>query len=194
MSNATNRYWVDYVTGNIAGVSREHSVMLRIAAGEQSVADVAAQGAAIFLSFLTAIAATSFRTGWRVIRTRVATAGNDFSLPVTPPQALSDFAGLNTGNQWNVPMEAVQYTWVGRSFTTGKRARLSLYGIQLGNTGTVDANFRFTSGEGTWVNASSQVLTAAGGLCCVDGSQAGWYPYVNVQYNSFWERAIRRSG
>lgn len=190
MSNATHRVFFDYMTGNAPGVSKEHTVMFRIMEEGQTPGDAIEQAQEAFLSMLQAIGTPALRQGWRVLRGRIAAAGTDFSLPFDMDSSLETTVGTGTTSGWTGHQEAIQYTWVGRSFTTGKRVRLSLYGI---NITVVDSNFRLLPSENANVAlAVPATLNAQPTLVAVDNTLVNWYNYCNVQYNSYWERRIRR--
>jgi len=87
--------------------------------------------------------------------------------------------------------ETRETTFQGRSFTTGRKLDISLYGIVM----TTPDNYRFPAGgtSPAWVNGAVTVLngTVAGTFLTVDNSAATWYSYANVNFNSYWERRVR---
>ena len=180
--NATARYFIDYVTGN-AATSREHTVQIRCS-NETSPAD--AQTA--FLALLNAMGTPRFGTGWRVLRVRFQQAGTDFSIPVTLDPALGSFVG--TGGAVTPPNEALELTFQGRSFTSGRRGDLSLYGTAGYNLAT---NYRLTPGEAAWVGDAVAVLNSVETIVwrAIDGTRLTFYPYANWNFNSYWERKLR---
>jgi hypothetical protein len=86
---------------------------------------------------------------------------------------------------------------VGRSPTTGRRSRLSLYGTSLLNE-NFPPDFRLDVGNAGYgaVAAAIDVLNSAPGegtsFRSIDGSPVVWYEYANANYNSYWERRIRK--
>lgn len=190
MSNATHRIYFDYVTGNLSGVSKEHTVGIRIISAETTDVQAIQDAQVAMQQVLTTIGAPNLRVGWRVIRGRVQAAGSDFSLPFDLDASLENFVGSASNASWNSALEAIQYTWVGRSSTTGKRVRFSLYG--LGYL-TIDTNFRIMPSEVPAVAGGvPDVLNAQPTIVALDNTRPTWYRYCNVQFNSYWERRIRR--
>lgn len=184
-SNNTACLFIDYRT-QIGGV--EHTLMLRPASSSGS--DITDTANAL-LSALNALGQGFFRTNWRVITGRARAAGSDVTAPVPLPAGLTAFAGSNN-NTYTADREAVEARFVGRSPTTGRRVSFSIYGIG----GNIPINpFRITgaaSGNGLLVRNAVAALNASGGaLRCIDGSVPQWYEYLNLNYNSYWERRIR---
>lgn len=189
MSNATHRVYFDYTTGSAPGVSKEHTVMFRVIAAETTPGAAIQDAQAAMQGVLTVLGQPLFRNGWRIIRGRISAAGSDFSLPFDLDPPLANFQGSSTGT-WPASNEAIQYNWVGRSFTTGKRARFGLYGLAFA---AVDTNFRILPAENAAVATGvPNVLNGQPTLVAMDNTLVSWYPYCNVQYNSYWERRIRR--
>jgi hypothetical protein len=180
--NSTARYFFDYVTGN-AATSREHTAQMRCS---NATSESAAQEG--FWALLDAMGTARFGSGWRVIRVRYQPAGVDFSVPVALNATLASFIG--TGGNISPPSEAIELTFQGRSFASGRRGDVSLYGT-VGYSLTT--NYRLTPGEATWVAAAVAVLNAAESDLwrAIDGSRLTWYPYANWNYNSYWERKLR---
>lgn len=181
--NNTGRYFVDYVTGNVA-VSQEHTLVVRCAT---TAGGVQAQDAV--LSFLGSIGAVNFRPGWRVLRVRHQEAFTDFSVPVPLTATLSAFVGTfgSAGAAWG---EALEARWVGRSSLDGRRTALSLYGLAI----NIPDNFRLPAGGSSpaWVQNSINNLNGASNpFYTISGSEPVWYDYINVQLNSYWESRLR---
>jgi hypothetical protein len=185
-ANTSARVFVDYITGNDV-TSQEHTVAWRFVAAPNAARDTMLALA----DFLIGIGPAVFATGWRVLRARSQAAGATFSVPETVPPVLAAFAGA--GGDVPAPFrEALEWTWQGRSFTSGRRVDFSLYGLV---TAPPD-NFRVVPGDYPWVGPSVDFLNAVGaGLKprAIDGSTATFYPYVNSNFNSYWERRIRLS-
>jgi hypothetical protein len=140
---------------------------------------------------LLGFAASSLPATWVVTGARYAAIGSNISLPVD--LSISDllgFAGTDTD-----PFPAVEHprelVWVGRSQLTGRRARFSLYGSII----ATPANYRLGPGETVWAGstfiAALNAASAAGQFISIDGTPVQWYPYVNVNYNSYWETERR---
>lgn len=182
--NTTSRVFIDYITGN-AATSQEHTLAIRGFGPVTNTDDVQAR----FLGFVQAIGAGNLPAGWRVLRVRLQQAGSDFSLPVDRTAGVAAFVGTGSALAvWNEPREL---TWQGRSFTSGRRVDFSVYGIQA----PASDNYRFPSGGGspTWVAATVNYLNGnpVGIWTTIDGTAPTWYPYVNVNYNSYWETRQR---
>lgn len=181
--NSTARVFFDYITGN-AATSVEHTMGFRVAS---SMDDNQKQLAVS--TFLNAIGATLLVVGWRIVRCRVQAAGSNFSLPVPLIAGLASLAGENL-DAFSPEREAVEWTWQGRSTSTGRRVDVSIYGIAA----AVPPNFRIPAGVGSpnWVNNTiAQLNGAATEILVIDGTEAIWYNYVNANYNSYWERRLR---
>lgn len=185
--NTTGRVYFDYITGNQA-TSQEHTLMMRFAVGAGfDLGDAQEE----MLAFLQSYGATEFADGWRIQGIRLSQPLQDFSLPFTLIPTLAAFVG--TGGSLSPSQEAREWTHQGRSFTSGRRVDLSLYGIVENDP----ANFRIIGGPGTFPTKVATAATnlnlqsAAGYFVAIDGTPATWYPYLNMNYNSYWERRIR---
>lgn len=186
-ANNTGRIFYDYVTANTAGV--EHTVAWRVPLGDFS--STVAQDE--FLAFLQAVGAGTFRVGWRLIRARYQAAGAAFSTPLALNAGLTAFVGTNSVS-YPAQREAEEWTWQGRSNTSGRRVDFSLYGLAV----NPPSNFRYPAGGASpaFVALSVNRLNtqeALGRAVAIDGSSPTWYPYVNFNANSYWERRLRTS-
>lgn len=182
-SNSTDRWFLDYITGS-QPTAAEHTMMIR---GDANLGLDGATGT--FLAVLNGVGAAGFWTGWRPIRLRHSVAGSNFSMPVSMGSTLGAFVGTGSGSGYIESCEAVEATIQGRSPTTGRRGDFSLYGIRAA-LGT--ATFRKTSSDGApWSALISACQGLAVPLRAVDGSQLSIYPYVNLNYNSYWESRLR---
>lgn len=184
--NNTHRMFFDYVTGNTT-IATEHTMAVRYNPALRDVSDVQVD----FLNFLQAITNGNLFQGWRVLRCRVQAAGSDFSLPVTVVATLASFVGTGAATPAGTD-EAKEWTWQGRSNTTGRRVDISMYGISA----AFPANFRFPAGGSSpaFVANTVNVLNAKailGSFLTIDGSPPTYYSYVNGNFNSYWERRLR---
>lgn len=177
--NGTARLFLDYTTGR-----HEHTVMVRY---NQSQPD--AQNVAIsrLLDFLNAISADLVQT-WATVRLRYAAQFSDVTLPVAMPTELQNFVG--TGNP-ALPenQEPRQFNWTGRSPINGTLARVGLYGCDP----DTPATFRLGPGE-TLLAAAATIAVLNTGTTAFVGilnDKPVWRSYVNVNYNSYWETAVR---
>jgi hypothetical protein len=186
--NNTPRFFWKYRTSNV-GI--EHTVMVRPAditptpriAAEETLRQV-----------LEALGSSFFRNQWRVFEGAVAAAGADFTAALPFIAGLNNFVGSNV-TTYNPDREAVEMRFVGRSPETGRKVSFSLYGVR-GNlsVGTFRLNGA-ASGDGLLVrNAVAVLNNSQGAFRCIDGTIPVWYDYVNLQYNSYWERRIRVGG
>lgn len=188
-TNLTHRLWFDYVTGNVPGVSKEHTIQWRFK-GDYETDLVINEGQIRMLRVLAdGFLPGGLRTGWRIIRVRYCHPGENFSFPVEMITGLEAFAGSATTG-WTADQEAMEISFQGRSYTTGRRASMSFYGVAVSR----DTNFRFTVGEWSRLapildELTSDVLIP---ISAIDGSTPVWYPYANQNSNSYWEKRIRR--
>ena len=187
--NNTNRLFIDYVTGTSA-TSVEHTMAVRMLNG---VTVTQAQNAVA--GFLISLGEGNLRQGWRVLRVRYQAAGTAFSVPQVIEDELFGILGTYSGD-YSPRFEAVEDTFQGRSFSTGRRVDLSIYRA----ASDAVSNFRVNAGEAGFpaaVGAASAFLNSAvaapGAFVCIDGTQPVWYTYLNMNYNSYWERRIRTS-
>jgi hypothetical protein len=182
-ANTTARIYLDYVT-SLSATATEHTLSVRY---NEAIGNVAAQEAA--LAFLTALTPGRLAQDWRIIRCRNQGAGTNFSVPVGLIPGLVAFNG--TGSTLTLEAEALELRFVGRSFTSGRRASVSVYGISsfpLDNSA-----FRLTAADDPTIGDAITALRNAqpDAFVCIDGSQASWYSYANWQYNQFWESELR---
>ena len=181
-SNNTERWFLDYVTGSHA-TATEHTMMIRTPTNT-SAADVSAK----FFAMLSGVTAANLWIGWRAIRLRWSAIGSNFSTPVTMSTALAGFTGTGAISGYATASEAIEVTAQGRSPSTGRRVDISLYGYRLIGLPT---DFRLLSTV-AWVNSYTAALNAGTPpLKTVDATDALWYPYVNLNFNSYWERRLR---
>ena len=179
--NLTTRVFYDYITQEDG---LEHTFQVR---GPASDLPAAAHQAVTDL--FAAMGASRFATGWKFLRARVQFTGSDFSLPTVLPPGLFTFVG--TGGALSKQNEAVEYTFQGRAANSGRRVDLSLYGL-VGIT--LDGSYRIVAGDPdyAWLDDAVGVLnTAVDAFKALDGQTATWYPYLNYQWNSYWERRMR---
>jgi hypothetical protein len=171
------------VTGNSAQ-SAEHTLECRYADTTTPTAALTAVD-----NFLRAITASVFVVGWRPIRARVQTAGTDFSIPIALPTSLAAFVGVSVA-AFTPDREAVEFRWVGRDLSNGRRASVSLYGLNV----ALSPNFRWPVGGSSpaMVAASVNFLNGStAAFISIGRNPVAWYSYVNTQYNSYWETQLR---
>lgn len=184
----TARIWFDYQT---ADTGREHTAQFRIP--DISPGTLAAAQAS-FAAVLTALGASNLRETWRVLRCRYAGVGSTIELPLVLASFFDTFTGTAVG-AYPVDREAVELRFPGRSPTSGRKVSFALYGLRANLSLN---NFRYessASGFGAYVAAVVGELNGAGNnFTTIDGTSPLWYPYATVNYNSYWEAEIRRSG
>lgn len=180
--NNTRRLYIDYEVDNVP-----HEMQIRLN-GTASVVDTLDN-----LYYILDFCKGFLPTSWLITGVRLSAAGSNISVPFDYSASdLFGFVGTN-GAAWVDVNHPRQLTWVGRSETTGRRVRLSIYGAVFNTPG----NFRF--GPGEVVFSSAEVIAAlnlaatAGQFVTIDGSRPRWYPYVNVNFNSYWETERRSS-
>lgn len=184
--NNTARVFYDYVTGSNA-TSREHTFQVRVATAD----DVPAAHQAV-TEMLTALTSGQFAVGWKLLRARFQASGAPFSVPTELPPGLTTFLG-SSQDAYNVRYEAVESTFQGRSGTSGRRVDLSLYRAR----GDAQDNFRIEAGASGMPAAVSAAVSAlqdasnTGVFLCIDATAPTWYPYLNENYNSYWETRAR---
>lgn len=184
--NLTDRLFIDYQTGNDTG-DLEHTLQVRY-----RTASVGVDGVFNYvLDVLNDVTAARLGSGWQVLRARYSAAGSDFSVPVTVPFALAAFVGTSSASTTGLDAPK-EWRWVGRSFTSGRRVSMSLYGI----TQAFPNDFRADPSQSgyVWVGDVADTLnaaSAAGAFLAVDGTPATWYRYANTNWNSYWERKAR---
>lgn len=153
---------------------------IRYDAGIASEAFVA-QSATDFLNTLGGV----LDDQWTIIASRRQSQGTNVSVPSVMPTGLS-ITGLSQQSQ-NRPLEL---TFVGRS-NTGRRAELSIFGTLF----TANDKYRYlastTSEIANALNVLNDDVNYQGVFLAIDGTRPLWYPYANVNYNSYWERRQR---
>ena len=170
----TARYFLDYVIAS--GEAR--SLQLRLAN-----TGLAGDAADWCENMLTQVA-SSLGTGWAVTGARVAAAGSDVTLPAAAPASPSPGGGALVAALYPQFIAAQ-----GRSPTSGRKVRLSLYGLVLNTQG----DYRFQVGENTDVDAFLLAVNAlpTGVGLCIDGSTPTWYDYANQGLNVYHQRQRR---
>lgn len=186
--NSTARLFLDYATG-LSGAG-SHTMQIRYLGSDRSASAAQARVASI----LTAAGAPAFRQGWRIVAARTALAGEDFTVPQNLNSSLASFLGSNT-TPYPRRFEAREFTFVGRGVDGPRKTRLSFYGIAAAVADL--ESFRGSIGAPNtpaWANSAYAALVAASSpIVAIDGSQLVWYSYVNMNYNSYWERRLRTS-
>lgn len=174
--NSTGVMFFDYTTGSV-----QHTAQLRFGPGS---------GPAIVTLFTElALAMTNvLASAWRVLGVRQRAAGAMIALPYASAGTLLGFmpasgVGLDPVN------EPREYRWVGRGSTSGRRVTFSLYGVTIGTP----PSYRYPAegGPPSLNEVYSRLMGGYSGLVTVGGDAPIWQPYVNVNYNSYWETEAR---
>jgi hypothetical protein len=175
--NNTNRLFVDY-EGDFGTRQMQFRVNDGIAPAE------AVTRVSIFLAdsvapyWFPAVSVTGMR--WQA-------ANALFSLPVGNPSV----PGEGTGTQ--DPRDYPRFVSVGgRGITSGRRVRLTVFGIAVG----VSNNYRLENAETPVVNAILAGLASLTTLGCwrtIANDNPVNYGYLNAGYNSYHQRKARRS-
>ena len=171
-SNNTNRLVVKYNDG-----LHNHNLLLRFPEG---VTDAAVLTVAE--DFLTALDPSLY------LVTILGVVEYEINTNVGFPVAWTGPATFGTGAQpaVNAPR---QLRWEGYSFG-GHKVSFSMWGGDF----TVPSTYRFQDTVQADFTAGRNVLYAAmnaGTLCAIDGTQANMKTYINVNFNSYWERKSR---
>lgn len=123
---------------------------------------------------------------WEIISARRQEKNSLISIPEEIPTGIAI-----TGSSQSVQDRPKELCFVGRS-AGGRRAEISIYGITL----AIPENWRYSATLNTEIAGAVGVLNENGLYPAVfqsiDGLRPLWYPYANVNFNSYWERRARR--
>jgi hypothetical protein len=169
----TARLWVDYSDG-----LHNHSAMFRFAtiAGTGNAMD----GADEFLTALSPDLVTI-----TILGARAAAEGSVISVPLIWTGAAVYGSGAQTGV--NEPKELC---FVGRT-GLGTMAKWFMYGSKAG----IPNSYRYFPGELASLDAGVAALRGRvtdGTWVAIDTQPPSVYPYINIQWNSYWESQQRR--
>lgn len=179
--NSTNRMFYDYIS-QTGGV--EHTFACRFADGLTHT-----QVHEQVYQFLSAGTTSQFLTGWQMVRARVQNAGTNFTTPVVLSPDLSGFVG--TGGAVADWLEPLEVRFVGRAFASGRRATVPLFGLAGINA---SSNYRIEFPDAAYVNLGAmwaELDSQSTTFVAIDGNAVTYYPYVDWQFNSYWEREVR---
>lgn len=176
-ANFTARYRIRYSSAGYA-----HTMMFRAVHGDASPAVGLVNAAS---SFLTALA-PFMHADWSVVSAEYAARNSDVFLPVATP-ANPTGKSLVPSTKGGVP------AFVGFSGRTGggSKVRLYVYGLVLRPDTDGGMDYRFSQGESADLATAIANLANSSILAGVDGLTAVWRQYVNLGYNSHWQRALR---
>lgn len=166
----TVRYKLNYATANA-----EHSMLCR------TTGSVTPAGFSSFMdSFLTSLSASLYEIS--IISLQVAAA----SLNVFNTVTWGGDPSYGSGAEPAV-FAPRQICFLGRT-SGGRRARMFLFGYKGDTPGT----YRIYSADQADIAAAYVVLNAnAGAFIGIDGLATVKYNYVDINFNSYWERKVR---
>ncbi len=178
--NNTPRYWVRYRANG-----REHEMMLRwdpaLVEDETDRLSFVARTATL-LADLAPILPTDFA----VLGARWSNVGQLFSVPFSAPASPTGTAGL-------IAAEAPAFiTFVGRT-GGGRRWKLTILGIGVSPAAEAGnySDYRIQPDENGAVDTARGNLAGWPELVGIDGFKPNIYPYANIGYNAYWQRAVR---
>ena len=174
--NSTGVLYFDYTTG-----VNQHTAQMRFSPGDAPTC------VTLFVQILEALSAV-LAASWRVTGVRIRAAGGVVALPyasAATPMAFVPSSGVGLAPEF----EPREYRWVGRGLTTGRRVTFSLYGVTV----STPPSFRYPAAGGPPSLAEVYNLLSGGfaGQVTVGGDGMYWQPYVNVNFNSYWETEAR---
>ena len=168
----TRRFWLQYHDG-----VNSHELMVR-GDTDTTPADIIV----VLDEFLTELDPVLYEI--TIEGARYADASETVSNPVTWDGAATYGSGFQP--VVNGPREiAFEF----RS-TDGRKGSVSVYGYN----GSTPADYRFGSGEVAALDDARDTLSGAhadGTLCTISGLRGIFKTYINVNYNSYWERRAR---
>ena len=175
--NNSDVYFFDYTTGRV-----EHTFQVRVATPvpRVDVMDAVANAFEQIDNLLPSV--------WKFIGARFREQGSGITLPVTLGSNVATFAG--TAGSIAEELEPREWTWQGRGLTSGRQLDISVYGLNL----NVPPSYRYTHAGGPpSLGAFREALEQAFPVfCTVARDQPVWYPYTNVNFNSYWESRARK--
>lgn len=174
--NSTGVYFVDYATNGI-----QHTLQVRYS--PTAGIDGAAGYAELFINALASVR----HNDWSIIGARVRPAGSNITLPALPPS----LEGAGTGTSLAPFYNPRFVSFIGRGVVDGRRVRVNVFGLAVPQ----DDDYRLTGPLGSpWSTAIAvlEAASAAGSFITIGGSDVEWYDYVNIGFNSYWERQARK--
>lgn len=182
--NSTARLFLDYTSMGV-----NHTVMIRLPS------DATLGGIQQFAIDIADALRTRMLETDSFFAARLSNVGSDFSFPITFPV----LPGILTvaGNVWGQDPQSTMLSIVGRSYSTGRRVRLQFFS-PVSSTSWPDDN-RYNPGDSAPVDTfrTNVIGTLNGGgisgvqAVAIDNTAPGWYPYVNISQNAYWQREQR---
>jgi hypothetical protein len=123
---------------------------------------------------------------WAYTGATYTAEGANFSIPVVTPNQ-----PITSNDLQNEAYRPLEMSFTGRS-TGGRRVSISVFGSKISQ----GANYRYVQGElpdidDALLYLSTVATTHPGTFVAVDGLLVNWKLYVNLNFNSYWERQAR---
>lgn len=180
--NFTARYRIRYQTLNL-----QHTLQVRL----PSTVLQTELGPYVtkLANFLSMTAPFRF-TDWTVLGASFAPANSDVFLPAQIPTGIAS-GGVALPTVVTFSHTSLAFSWPGRS-VLGHRGIIYLITTSTGAETAADiANARLTASENVSVIDSVNALNAAPSFVGNDNQSWVAYPYVNLKFNSYWNRRAR---
>lgn len=160
-------------------VGQRHTALCHVLS-EGQLPDVDAAFQAIFAALDDRLLETE------IIGVRYRALGTDFSRPVGTFIAGSQFG--SNDNQNNITA-LTQLNFVGRSPTTGTKARIGFFGFKSPN----EFDLRLSATQDADVLTVSGILEGTENcFLAADRTPVDWYPYANISINAYYQRKRRQ--
>lgn len=104
------------------------------------------------------------------------------------PVGSFEITGLLTGIR---PSDTARMISASGRALSGKKATFRCFGVGLGPGDDVGDDFRVYAREHNLVGPVLSALANAPLVAPDTSPVGGWYPYVNVRYSAYWQRALR---
>jgi len=181
--NYTVRYKLTYST-----LSRIHTVQVRAVRGSGAAGAFGVRDR--LRAVIDALAPVRY-TDWTVLGGAYALEDSDIFLPDPAPGAFVVGAAAIPANPKSEGTAHINF--MGLS-ALGHKASFFLYGVGLTPeaAGATADDFRVITGENAQVLAAVTAANAGTGIAANDNNIVVWKPYVNVAYNGYYKRRVRR--
>lgn len=171
--NHTPRYKVQYSTGG-----KKHSATFRYPSSLSPAA--CADATADIFGALVPILYADFA----IVDAVYAPLAGDVFLPAPAFEIIGTLTGVR-------PSDTARQLSVSGRAATGKKASLRFFGVGLGPGDNSGDDFRIYLRERGDLAALFEALATAPLLAPDGAAVASWYPYVNVSFSAYWQRALR---
>lgn len=178
--NNTARYIVTY---NANG--HQHDTTFRYDDGGDNVPPPA--GLLLGLNTLFGACGWAMPTDWELVSGKYIPSGSTISITTGLPADAVVGLGAPSG-----AASPGYFDFVGRS-VGGRQARFFMLGCSVGPRSDVPAqqDYRILEGEDARVGIIRAALDVLP-VVAIDGLEPNWYGYMNVGYNAYWQKAVRR--